>query len=162
MSVAVTTMRVDEVFKALASVHRREILRILGESTPGSGKNCCAPDEVCACKLTDRLGLAASTVSHHMSVLRKAGLVDGRKDGLWTYYTLRREVLDEAAEELQAPLGRSYRDAGRHWSRARTLSPNSSKLFDVNDAQGGTNGHQGTRIGMRDLARSSRVWRRRP
>jgi ArsR family transcriptional regulator len=101
VSASMTTTRVDAVFKALASVHRREILRILGESTPEPGKSCCAADEVCACKLTDRLGLAASTVSHHMSVLRKAGLVDGRKDGLWTYYTLRREVLDEAAEELR-------------------------------------------------------------
>ena len=96
-----TTTRVDEVFKALASVHRRKILRILGESTPETGKTCCAADEVCACKLTDQLGLAASTVSHHMSVLRASGLVDARKDGLWTYYTLRRDVLDEAADELR-------------------------------------------------------------
>ena len=101
MSEQATRTRVDEVFKALASVHRRKILRILGESTPEPGKTCCAADEVCACKLTERLGLAPSTISHHMSVLRKAGLVDGRKDGLWTYYTLRREALDEAAEELR-------------------------------------------------------------
>ena len=101
MSISMTTTRVDEVFKALASVHRREILRILGESTPEVGKTCCASDEVCGCKLSDRLGLAASTISHHMSVLRSAGLIDARKDGLWTYYTLRREVLDEAAEELR-------------------------------------------------------------
>lgn len=101
MSVSMTTTRVDEVFKALASAHRRKILRILGESTPETGKTCCAADEVCACKLTDQLGLAASTVSHHMSVLRTSGLVDARKDGLWTYYTLRRDVLEEAAEELR-------------------------------------------------------------
>lgn len=101
MPVEKTRTRLDEVFKALASEHRREILRILGESTPESGKTCCGADEVCACKLTDRLGLAASTISHHMSVLRTAGLVDGRKDGLWTYYTLRRAALDEAAEELR-------------------------------------------------------------
>jgi ArsR family transcriptional regulator, arsenate/arsenite/antimonite-responsive transcriptional repressor len=93
--------QLDEVFKALASEHRREILRLLGESTPASGKTCCAADEVCACKLTERLGLAPSTISHHMSVLRNAGLVDGRKDGLWTYYTLQRDVLEGAAEELR-------------------------------------------------------------
>jgi DNA-binding transcriptional ArsR family regulator len=96
-----TKPRLDEVFKALASEHRRKILRILGESTPESGKTCCGADEVCACKLSDRLGLAPSTISHHMSVWRTAGLVDGRKDGLWTYYTLHRDVLDEAAEELR-------------------------------------------------------------
>ena len=101
MHVQATKVDVDEVFKALASQHRREILRLLGESTPETGKTCCASDEVCGCKLSDRLGLAASTISHHMSVLRTAGLVDARKDGLWTYYTLRRDVLDEAAEELK-------------------------------------------------------------
>ena len=100
MGAVKTRTRLDEVFKALASEHRREILRILGESTPDAGKTCCAVDEVCSCKLSDRLGLAPSTISHHMSVLRAARLVDARKDGLWTYYTLRRELLDEAAAEL--------------------------------------------------------------
>ena len=93
--------QLDEVFKALASEHRREILRMLSESTPEEGKTCCAANEVCACKLSDHLGLSPSTISHHMSVLREAGLVTGRKDGLWTYYTLRRDVLGQAAEELK-------------------------------------------------------------
>jgi ArsR family transcriptional regulator len=101
MEAATTTIRLDEVFKALASEHRREILRMLSEATPEEGKTCCAADEVCGCKLSDRLGLAASTISHHMSVLRAAGLVDARNDGSWTYYTLRRDVLDETARELQ-------------------------------------------------------------
>ncbi len=91
----------DEVFKALASEHRREILRVLGASTPEPGKTCCAADEVCACKISEHLGLAASTISHHMSVLRAAGLVDARREGLWTYYTLRRGNLEEAARELR-------------------------------------------------------------
>ena len=101
MTQGATRTRLDEVFKALASEHRREILRVLSESTPERGKTCCAAEEVCACKLSDHLGLSPSTVSHHMSVLRSAGLVDGRKDGLWTYYTLRRDVLATAAEELE-------------------------------------------------------------
>jgi len=91
----------DEVFKALASEHRREILRVLSQAAPEPGKTCCAVDEVCACRLSDHLGLSPSTISHHMSVLRTAGLVDGRKDGLWTYYTLRRDVLEQAAAELR-------------------------------------------------------------
>lgn len=99
MSTATRTP-LDEVFKALASEHRREILRLLSESTPQEGKTCCSADEVCACRLSDHLGLSASTISHHMSVLRAAGLVSGRKDGLWTYYTLHRDVLGQAAEEL--------------------------------------------------------------
>ena len=101
MVTAATRVPLDEVFKALASEHRREILRVLSECTPAEGKACCAADEVCACKISDHLGLSASTVSHHMSVLRKAGLVDGRKDGTWTYYTLRRDGLEQAAAELR-------------------------------------------------------------
>lgn len=93
--------RIDDVFKALASEQRREILRILGETTPDSNKTCCAPDELCGCKLADRLGLVPSTISHHMSVLRAAGLVTARRDGKWIYYSLRRGVLDAAARELR-------------------------------------------------------------
>lgn len=90
----------DAAFKALASGHRREILRILGDSTPQSGKTCCGPAEVCACKLAERLDLAPSTISHHMNVLRDAGLIDARKDGLWMYYTLRRDELRRVSDEL--------------------------------------------------------------
>jgi len=93
--------RLDDVFKALASEQRREILRILGETTPDAGKSCCAPDELCGCKLSDRLGIVPSTISHHMSVLRAAGLVSARRDGKWIYYSLRREALDAAAHELK-------------------------------------------------------------
>jgi len=92
---------IDDVFKALASEQRREILRILGEATPDPGKTCCAPDEVCGCKLSDRLGIVPSTISHHMSVLLGAGLVTARRDGKWIYYSLRREALDAAASELR-------------------------------------------------------------
>lgn len=101
MALTAKQLDIDEIFKALASEHRREILRILGESTPQPGKTCCSADEVCACKISERLGLAASTISHHMSILRKAGLIDARKDGLWTYYSLRRDALARAAVVLR-------------------------------------------------------------
>ena len=91
----------DLVFKALASEQRREILRLLGERTQGPGRCCGAGDEVCACELSERLGLAASTISHHMTILRDAGLVTARKDGLWVHYALRRDALDRAAQELR-------------------------------------------------------------
>ena len=101
MSVRCEVQQLDAVFKALASAHRRAILEMLSRSDAESGKTCCASDEVCACKISDRLGLSVSTTSHHMSVLRESGLVSGRKDGVWTYYTLRRDVLEAAAEQLR-------------------------------------------------------------
>lgn len=96
-----TPARLDLIFKALASDHRREILRMLSTADAGTGKTCCAADEVCACKISERLGLSPSTTSHHMSLLRDAGLVSGRKEGTWTYYTLNRDALEEAAGALR-------------------------------------------------------------
>ncbi|MDD4051557.1 MAG: metalloregulator ArsR/SmtB family transcription factor [candidate division Zixibacteria bacterium] len=42
--------------------------------------------ELCLCQLVELLELAPSTVSKHMTILRQAGLVEGRKDGRWMYY----------------------------------------------------------------------------
>lgn len=44
--------------------------------------------ELCVCEIIALLGLAPSTVSRHMSILRQAGVVEGRKDGRWIYYRL--------------------------------------------------------------------------
>jgi ArsR family transcriptional regulator, arsenate/arsenite/antimonite-responsive transcriptional repressor len=97
--VALTDEQADAAFKALASPHRREILRMLSDASE-PGKTCCGPDEVCACKISERLGLSPSTVSFHMAALTKGGLVSARKEGLWMYYTLRREVLDAVCVEI--------------------------------------------------------------
>jgi ArsR family transcriptional regulator, arsenate/arsenite/antimonite-responsive transcriptional repressor len=91
----------DAVFKALASSHRRDILAMLSRCEADPGKTCCAPEELCACKISERLGLSGSTTSHHMSVLTDAGLVTARKDGVWTYYRLCRDALSAAADALR-------------------------------------------------------------
>jgi ArsR family transcriptional regulator len=44
--------------------------------------------ELCVCQIIELLGLAPSTVSKHMSILRQARLVEGRKAGKWMYYRL--------------------------------------------------------------------------
>ena len=86
----------DLLFRALASRPRREILRMLASAAgQETGSGCCgSPHDVCACTFSEQLGLSAATVSHHMTVLREAGLVAGRKDGLWVYYRIRLEALD--------------------------------------------------------------------
>ncbi len=93
--------RLETAFKALGSAQRLEILRMLAQADRRcEAKERCAPEEVCACKIMERLGLAASTISHHMSILREAGLVDARRDGSWVYYRLRRDVLTGLADTL--------------------------------------------------------------
>ncbi len=53
-----------------------------------------ANDEVCTCDLAPTVGVTEATVSHHLSVLRKAGLVtDGERRGMNVYYRARREAL---------------------------------------------------------------------
>ena len=44
--------------------------------------------ELCLCQIIETLGLAPSTVSKHMSILRNAGLVETRKQARWIYYRL--------------------------------------------------------------------------
>jgi len=44
--------------------------------------------ELCLCQMIELLGLAPSTVSKHMSILRQARLIEGRKEGRWIYYRL--------------------------------------------------------------------------
>jgi ArsR family transcriptional regulator len=88
----------EAAFKALASEPRRALLRIIAANTSADGK--CCPNEVCACALSDAIGLAPSTISHHMAALVAAGLVSATKRGLWVYYRLEREALARVAGEL--------------------------------------------------------------
>ena len=96
--------QVDRVFKALSAEPRRAIIRTLASANEAGGA-CCADADVCACRFAEVLGLSASTISHHMSVLTDAGLVTGRKEGTWVYYRLERAALDAALESLTGPDG---------------------------------------------------------
>ncbi len=62
--------------KALAAGHRLLALIALEKQ------------ELCLCDLQDFLGIAASSVSRHISILQKAGFVISRKEGKWTYFRL--------------------------------------------------------------------------
>lgn len=53
-----------------------------------------ASDEVCTCDLAPAVGVTEATVSHHLSVLKKAGLIsEGERRGMNVYYRVRRESL---------------------------------------------------------------------
>ena len=51
--------------------------------------------EKCVCVIYKTLGLDQTLVSHHLSALKKAGLIDGRKSGKWVYYSLNGEAFKE-------------------------------------------------------------------
>jgi len=57
--------------------------------------------ELCVCQIIELFGLAPSTVSKHMWILRSAGLVEARRDGRWVYYRLAGE---DASAEVRGAL----------------------------------------------------------
>ena len=77
-------------FKALADPARVAIVNRLA-----------AAEEVCVCDLNATLDLAQPTVSHHLRVLREAGLVESSRRGTWAFYRL----VPEAIEQLRETLG---------------------------------------------------------
>jgi len=53
-----------------------------------------AADEVCVCDLMTSFEVSQPTISHHLKVLRSAGLVDSERRGTWVYYWAQRDALD--------------------------------------------------------------------
>ena len=70
----------ETVFKALADKTRLRILALLGNN------------EVCVCHMHDSLGLPQPTVSRHLAYLRRSGLVEARRDGVWMHYQVSRAL----------------------------------------------------------------------
>ena len=83
----------EQVFKALADRTRLRILALLQAG------------EICVCDIHGSLDLPQPTVSRHLAYLRKAGLVEGRKDGLWVHYRL---------AALPDPIAQTAVDAANH------------------------------------------------
>jgi DNA-binding transcriptional ArsR family regulator len=58
--------------------------------------------ELCVCQIVELMGLAPSTVSKHMSILKQAYLVDSRKDGRWMFYRLAEKDAKMEAQGIAA------------------------------------------------------------
>src|SRR5437016_13634763 len=76
-------------FKALADPTRIAIVNQLA-----------AADEVCVCNLTAAFDLSQPTISHHLKILRDAGLVESTRRGTWAYYRVVPEALGALAVAL--------------------------------------------------------------
>lgn len=77
--------------KVLADPVRLRLVSIIATSPTG---------EVCACDLPDWLDRSQPTVSHHLSLLVNAGVLEREQRGKWAWFRLRRERLDELAAVL--------------------------------------------------------------
>lgn len=69
------------VCKALGDANRLKIVEMLSDG------------EKCGCKLLEAFEITQPTLSHHMKILSECGLVDTRKDGKWSHYSLSCETL---------------------------------------------------------------------
>ena len=78
-------MGFQETFKALSDPTRREILHLLRDGAKTAGE------------IGSHFDMTGATVSHHLSVLREAGLISDDRRGKYIYYELNLSVLDEIA-----------------------------------------------------------------
>lgn len=88
-------------FKALADSTRLKILDILKRP----GKSACGLIQrnergLCACDIQEAIGLSQAATSHHMDLLRRAGLIGAEKRGRWIFYWRDEEAIAALAERL--------------------------------------------------------------
>jgi len=112
----------ERLFKALADTTRLRILALL------------AGGEVCVCHIHESLEVPQPTVSRHLAYLRRAGLVEVRRDGLWAHYRIASIADPSVRAALQAAIHAighvpathaDERRLGRHLYRP---SPNAALL----------------------------------
>ena len=81
--------QITVIFKALCDENRVQIFRLLQHG------------EKCACKLLEAMQCTQPTLSHHMRILCDSGLVVGRKEGKWMYYSISGEGTEAAVKCLR-------------------------------------------------------------
>ncbi|MGX1541396.1 ArsR/SmtB family transcription factor [Streptomyces adustus] len=80
------------LFKALGDPVRLRLLSMISSRAGG---------EVCVCDLTPAFELSQPTISHHLKLLRQAGLIDCERRGTWVYYWALPATLDRLADFLR-------------------------------------------------------------
>jgi ArsR family transcriptional regulator len=81
------------VFKALGDPARVRVISMLAA----------AREPVCACEFVPALGLSQATVSHHLKKLTEAGLVESEQRGIWAYFSLDMEALEQLETLVRIP-----------------------------------------------------------
>jgi len=91
----------DSFLQAIVDPARRRILRALTE------KGGCSLEKetgLCSSDIEQRMNLAQPTISHHMRVLEKAGLVHAKREGHWRWYRRNEKLINEMLKGLRRQL----------------------------------------------------------
>ncbi|MFF8433591.1 ArsR/SmtB family transcription factor [Streptomyces bacillaris] len=83
-----------KVFKALGDPVRLRLLSMIASREGG---------EICVCDLTPAFDLSQPTISHHLKLLKQAGLIASERRGTWVYYRLLPEMTDHLSAVLANP-----------------------------------------------------------
>ena len=81
----------SRLFKALGDPVRLRLLSLIASHQGG---------EACVCDLTGVFDLTGPTISHHLKVLREAGLIAGERRGTWIYYRIQPDALQRLSDVL--------------------------------------------------------------
>jgi ArsR family transcriptional regulator len=96
-----TTPNLDRFLHAIADPTRRRILRALQEK---GGCSLGKETGLCAADIEERVKLAQPTVSHHMQILEKAGLVEATREGHWRWYRRNEKLIAEMTRGLKGQI----------------------------------------------------------
>jgi ArsR family transcriptional regulator len=78
--------------------------RAMGEGTRVQIISLLLKEEMCLCELIEELGLSQSAVSHHVKILKQAELVNDRRDGKWTFYSINKPGFEKHLKNMQENL----------------------------------------------------------
>ena len=96
----------DKALHAIADPTRRRILQVLREGAAErkqTGKSSTGPC-LCGGEIEERIRLTQPTISHHMAILTKAGLVEANKQGQWRWYRRNEKAIRQVAKMLRGKL----------------------------------------------------------
>jgi DNA-binding transcriptional ArsR family regulator len=96
-----TDQEMDRILHAVADPTRRRILHALKEQ---GGCSIAKDEGLCASDIEQRINLSQPTISHHMAILTKAGVVEAKKLGLWVWYRRNETALREFGRSLKKSL----------------------------------------------------------
>ncbi len=97
----------DRALHAIADPTRRRILLALRDGAAAKksdGKSTIMNSSLCAGDIEERIHLSQPTISHHMSILTKAGLVEATKQGQWRWYRRNEKAIRQIVKTLRTKL----------------------------------------------------------